>query len=157
MAGAWAGGNVASPTLVQEMLDMFTMNTMSSVLASSLASDVLAPEGLLVFTGAALPFKEPTPEMLAYNLSKTATHSLAINLAQSDQLPAQASVVTILPDVIDTENNRAGMPTADFATWVKPDSLSGLLKMWADGNNRPKNGSFALIKVEKGMAVPEFI
>lgn len=37
--------------------------------------------GLLVFTGAALPFKEPTPSMLAYALSKTATHAISLNAA----------------------------------------------------------------------------
>lgn len=53
--------------------------------------------------------------------------------------------------------NREAMPNADHSQWVSPDSMAGLLKMWADGNNRPKNGSFAIIKNEKGMAIPEFV
>ena len=53
--------------------------------------------------GAAGPFKEPTPEMLGYNLSKTATHSLAMNLSKSSKMAKDSRVVTILPEVIDTE------------------------------------------------------
>jgi len=60
---------------------MFKINTMSAVLSSYIANQYLMDGGLLVLTGAALPFKEPTPDMLAYALSKTSTHSLAVNLA----------------------------------------------------------------------------
>jgi hypothetical protein len=33
--------------------------------------------GLLLFTGASAMFKEPTPNMLAYALSKAGTHAIA--------------------------------------------------------------------------------
>jgi hypothetical protein len=59
-----------------------------------------------MYIGAAAPFKEATPEMLGYNLAKTATHSLAMNLAKSNQLPLESRVITILPEVIDTQSNR---------------------------------------------------
>lgn len=62
-----------------------------------MATRYLKDKGLLVFTGAAAPFKEPTPGMLAYALSKTAVHSLAINMAQSSDLPKESVVTCILP------------------------------------------------------------
>jgi len=37
------------------------------------------------------------------------------------------------------------------------NSLAGIIKMWADGQNRPANGSLAIIKNVKGAAVPEFV
>ena len=154
VAGGWAGGNITSPSLMSDMQSQFNINTMSSVLAGQLAARHLKPNGLLVLTGAALPFLEPTPDMLAYSLSKAATHSLAANLAST---LLNTTVVTLLPGVIDTESNRINMSEADKSSWVTTNSLSGLVKMWADGNNQPKTGAFAIIKNHQGMAVPEFI
>lgn len=58
---------------------------------------------------------------------------------------------------IDTPQNREAMPNENFSTWAKPEQISGLLRMWADGNNLPNNGSFALLNVQKGSVVPEYI
>lgn len=58
---------------------------------------------------------------------------------------------------IDTPQNRQSMPDADFSTWAKPEQIAGLLRMWADGNNLPKTGSFAMLNVKAGSIVPEFI
>ena len=49
------------------------------------------------------------------------------------------------------------MPNADFSQWASIDGVAGLLRMWADGSNRPKNGSFAVLKSVNGAVVPEFI
>ncbi len=49
------------------------------------------------------------------------------------------------------------MPNADFSKWATLDGVAGLLRMWADGKNRPKNGSFAVLKNINGMVVPEFV
>ena len=38
------------------------------------------------------------------------------------------------------------MPDADFSKWTDPIKMSELLKMWADGTNRPSNGSFCILK-----------
>ena len=57
--------------------------------------------------------------MLAYALAKTGVHSLASSLARRLQ-PAQSSVVTMLPEVIDTPANREAMPKADFSKWAQP-------------------------------------
>jgi len=29
--------------------------------------------------------------------------------------------------------------------------------MWAEGNNRPENGSFAVLENQKGMLLPKFV
>ena len=49
------------------------------------------------------------------------------------------------------------MADADFSKWTHPDSMAALLKMWAEGNNRPQNGSFSVLKNANGMCVPEFV
>lgn len=53
--------------------------------------------------------------------------------------------------------NRQNMPDADFNKWADPNKVAGLLKMWSEGQNRPENGSFAILRVNNGMVVPEFI
>lgn len=57
--------------------------------------------------------------MLAYALSKTGVDYLATALAEKAK-SFDGRVVTILPHVIDTENNRKFMADADFSTWSKP-------------------------------------
>ena len=49
------------------------------------------------------------------------------------------------------------MPDADFSEWVSMESLSELIKKWADGNIRPINGSFVLINSKKGEASPQIL
>ena len=70
------------------------MNAESSILAASLASKILAkPSGLLVFVGAKAVAVHPTPEMLAYAMSKSAVASLASNMA----INSGFSVTLLLP------------------------------------------------------------
>ena len=57
--------------------------------------------------------------MIAYALSKTGVHYLAKALAEKAHT-FNGNVVTILPNVIDTEMNRKFMADSDFSTWAKP-------------------------------------
>jgi len=49
------------------------------------------------------------------------------------------------------------MPSHDCSKWTKPEGMAALLKMWADGYNRPKSGSFAVLKNKDNYVVPEFV
>jgi dihydropteridine reductase len=60
-------------------------------------------------------------------------------------------------ETIDTEANRKAMPTADFKTWASPDQISGLIRGWAEGLNRPITGSMVHLKVKSGSVVGEFV
>jgi hypothetical protein len=66
-------------------------------LAGHLATKYLLPNSVLLFTGAAKIFKESSPEMLGYHIAKTATHSLALTLKDSSELPNNTVIITILP------------------------------------------------------------
>jgi hypothetical protein len=65
--------------------------------AGHLATKFLNSKGLLVLTGAAVPFREPTPGMLAYAIAKTGSHAISLNLSQRDCIPPDSIVTTILP------------------------------------------------------------
>ena len=88
----------------------------SSVVAAHLSCSLLASGGLLALTGSAAALA-PTPGMVGYGMAKAATHHLVSTVAASG-LPEGAKVVGLLPSVIDTPGNRAGMPDADTSTWT---------------------------------------
>jgi dihydropteridine reductase len=136
---------------------MIEINLYPTLLTCHLATRFLNENGLIVLTGAAAAFKDVTPGNLAYGLAKTAVHSLALNLSTRESIPTTSTVSTILPEIIDTPGNREAMPGADFSKWSSPSAIAGLLKMWADGDNRPQNGSFAVLKCINGSIVPDFV
>jgi hypothetical protein len=49
------------------------------------------------------------------------------------------------------------MPDADFSEWHDPLKIAELIKMWSDGVNRPENGTFSILKNQKGMVIPDFV
>ena len=64
--------------------------------------------------------------MGAYAASKAGVHSLTQALAE--ELKGDGVTVNaVLPSIIDTPTNRADMPKADFATWVRPDELAAVM------------------------------
>ena len=147
---------------------MMRINLLPSLLTAHVATYSLADNGFLLFTGAGAIFKEASPNLMGYSLAKIATHGLALNMAFRDQgivagstvssgIPSDSVVTTILPGVINTPANREAMPDEDFEQWHSPSGIAGLVQSWADGHNRPENGSFALIKNEGGCIVPEFV
>jgi dihydropteridine reductase len=104
--------------------------------------------------------------MIGYALAKTGVHTLAMNMFGSI-LPSDSSIITILPyiikvanyfrETIDTPGNREAMPKADFSTWAKPDQISGLVRSWAEGLNRPISGSMVHLRVKNSTVIPEFV
>ena len=130
---------------------------MSALLAGHLAAHYLAPKGLLVFTGAKAVYLGPTPGMIGYHIAKTSTHAIAQNMATLTNIPKDSTVVTILPETLDTPANREAMPEVDHSKWAKCDQVAALLKMWAQGENLPKNGSFAILEVNNGCVSTKFL
>jgi NAD(P)-dependent dehydrogenase (short-subunit alcohol dehydrogenase family) len=93
---------------------MFNVCLYPALVASHVSTKLINEKGLILLTGAAAPFLDTTPTMIAYNLAKVATHSIALNLSQSD-IPNECSVVTILPKTIVTPMNLENMPDADHS------------------------------------------
>jgi NAD(P)-dependent dehydrogenase (short-subunit alcohol dehydrogenase family) len=64
--------------------------------------------------------------MGAYAASKAGVHSLTEAL--SEELKADGITVNaVLPSILDTPANRADMPKADFAAWVRPEELAAVM------------------------------
>ena len=136
---------------------MAQKNLRSALLAGHLATRFLAPQSMLMFTGAAAVFDGPVNFAYGYALSKAATHTLAVQMAEREEIPESSTVVTILPGVIDTPANQSDMPDADKSEWQPPEKIAQLVTSWAAGENRPQNGSFARLAYKNECIIPEFI
>ena len=136
---------------------MDKLNFQTALLTGHLSTKYLAPNGFLMLTGAAAVFEGPVNFAYGYAMSKAATHNLALQLAERTEIPESASVCTILPQVIDTPANRNDMPDVDKSEWQPPEKIAELVRAWAEGDNRPVNGSFAKLSYKNGCIVPEFV
>lgn len=67
------------------------------MLTSHLATRYLGEQGLLLLTGAAAVFSGPTNFAFAYGLTKSATHSLTLQMAERTDIPRTSNVICILP------------------------------------------------------------
>lgn len=145
VAGGWQGGNAASKEFLPSIVHMYECNVLGAALAASLAPS-LTQTGLLVFTSAKASLS-PTPGMLAYGVAKAAINQLATSLASKDSgLPENSTVLTILPETLDTEANRRAMPNADFASWTPLELVSEKLVEWTTKkDHRPPSASLVTI------------
>ncbi len=102
---------------------MFRMNLLTAVAASQAALPYLlkSASGRVVNIGAAGAMKGAAG-MGAYAASKMGVARLTEALAE-ELKQRGITVNALLPSTIDTPPNRADMPDADFARWVRPEQI----------------------------------
>jgi NAD(P)-dependent dehydrogenase (short-subunit alcohol dehydrogenase family) len=106
---------------------LYTVNLRTAVCASKavLPHLIAAGSGRIVNIGAGAAVKA-SAGMGAYAASKAGVAKLTEAL--SEEMKAHGITVNaVLPSIIDTAANRADMPKADFAKWVKPDAIAALI------------------------------
>ena len=106
---------------------LFLLNVQTASNASRAAIPHLRRSGAgrIVNVGANAALKASLG-MGAYAASKAGVHSLTQALAE--ELKADGVTVNaVLPSILDTPANRADMPKADFAAWVRPDELAAVM------------------------------
>lgn len=114
--------------------------------------------------------------MIPYGCTKAAVHSLVKHLtAEGSGMPQGgmdmtftifllhysnigsqqilATVVGLLPVMLDTASNRQTMPDADFTTWTPPAYVAELMIEWASAD-RPQNGALVALKTSKKITQP---
>src|SRR5436190_21757968 len=76
----------------------------------------------------------------AYSASKSAV--LRLTEALADELKASdINVNCIMPATIDTPQNRAAQPNADFTKWVEPSAIAEVILFLASAASRASNGA----------------
>ncbi len=129
LAGGYASGTIQSTdeATIRKMMEV-NFETAYNVARPLFTKMIAQPEGARIVLVGARPALSPSDgkKSIAYALSK----SLLFRLAEF--LNAEGSthnVITsvIVPSTIDTPQNRAAMPKADFSKWVSPEQLAGIL------------------------------
>jgi NAD(P)-dependent dehydrogenase (short-subunit alcohol dehydrogenase family) len=105
---------------------MHAMNVVTAVNASRAALPHLAKSGngRIVNIGA-MGALQAGAGMGPYAASKAGVHRLTEALAA--EWKGKVTVNAVLPSTIDTAANRASMPTANFAKWVRPLELAEVI------------------------------
>ena len=81
-----------------------------------------------------------TPNNGAYSASKAAAQRILESMA-AELGKLGITVNGIVPSTIDTPQNRAGSPNADYSKWVKPDEIANAILFLASDESRAINGA----------------
>ena len=114
-------------SMVEGWHRLFVVNVQTAANASRAAIPHLRRSlaGRIVNVGANAALKA-SMGMGPYAASKAGVHSLTESL--SEELKGDGVTVNaVLPSIIDTPTNRADMPKADFASWVRPEELAAVM------------------------------
>ncbi|MBJ7442280.1 MAG: SDR family NAD(P)-dependent oxidoreductase [Sphingopyxis sp.] len=143
IAGGFAWETVADGS-VATWDRLYAMNVRTALIASRALLPLLrANQGAIVNIGAAASVKAGAG-MGAYAASKSGVARLTEALAE-ELKDEGVRVNAILPSILDTPANRADMPDADYAKWVSPAQLAGVVAFLLSADATPITG--ALIPV----------
>lgn len=127
LVGGFAGGQPVSTTDDATFDQMINVNlrTAFRMIRAVLPGMQEAGTGRILVIGSRAG-EEPIAGFSAYNISKAGVAALIRTVAlETKRTGITANLVA--PSVIDTAATRASMPSADYAKWVKPESIAKLL------------------------------
>jgi short-subunit dehydrogenase len=136
-AGGFAMNDIAS-TSVKELEFQYQLNFLT---AYNLVRLVLAKmkeqgHGRIFFIGSMVGIDTNKAKgMSAYGLGK----SLLVGLANIINAECEGTAIkahVIVPNTIDTPQNRAAMPNADFSKWEKPSEIAVIIGKYAQGDKQ---------------------
>jgi NAD(P)-dependent dehydrogenase (short-subunit alcohol dehydrogenase family) len=105
---------------------MYALNVLTALNASRSAIPHLSASGAgRIINVGAMGALQAGAGMGPYAASKAGVHRLTEALAA--EWKGKIAVNAVLPSTIDTAANRASMPNADFAKWVRPEELADVI------------------------------
>ncbi|HEU5219737.1 MAG TPA: SDR family NAD(P)-dependent oxidoreductase [Gemmatimonadales bacterium] len=139
-----AGGFLAKPITETSRADLdkqVEINLVTAFLCCREAVRALRKNGGGRIVNVAARIVElPAGGMAAYSVSKAGVAALSRALAVEVR-PDGILVNAVLPSIIDTPANRAGMPKADFDKWPKPIELARAILWLASPENTLTSGT----------------
>jgi len=144
--GGYAGGTKLWEVDTKIFDRMLTLNLSSGFVLARAASKVMVKQqaGAIVNIAAKAAIDHPAG-LSAYSASKAAALALIDSLA-ADLKGTGVRVNSVLPSIIDTEANRTAMPTANFASWPKPEDIARVVAFLCSDD----------AKVVQGAAIPVY-
>ena len=140
-----AGGFRMGPPLHETLLEtwdfMMDLNARSVFLASRAVLPHMIRHGYgRIVSVSARAALQPKARMAPYCASKAAVITLTQSLAAEHKLD-DINVNCILPGTVDTPQNRADMPDADFDNWVSPADLASVILFLSSDAARAVKGA----------------
>jgi NAD(P)-dependent dehydrogenase (short-subunit alcohol dehydrogenase family) len=125
--GGWRGGRAVHETDLTDWDFLFNINLRTTLLCCrAVVPPMLKQQRGRIVTVASRDGLAGTAGYAAYSASKSAVLRLTESLA--DELKASnINVNCVLPSTLDTPQNRAAMPEADFSRWVEPAAVADVI------------------------------
>ncbi len=125
--GAYAGGVKLWQLDTKTFDQMLALNLRSGFLLARAAAPAMLKQGRgAIVNVASQAAVNHWAGAAAYVASKAAAVAMIDSLAE-DLKGTGVRANSILPSIIDTEENRKDMPAADFAKWPKPDDIARVI------------------------------
>ncbi len=127
LAGGFAMGMSTYDASDEQWDHLFKLNvlTLRNTLKAAVPVLVSRGAGSIVNVGA-YGALNGAADLSAYCASKSTVMRLTESLSEEIKHKG-VNVNAVLPTVIDTAPNRAGMPDADFSAWVSPEQLANVI------------------------------
>jgi NAD(P)-dependent dehydrogenase (short-subunit alcohol dehydrogenase family) len=133
-AGGFAMASVVDTSLAQ-FDAMYRLNAVTCFLSCREAIRAMRPQGGgRIVNVAARPAVSPTGGLIAYTTSKAAVASMTQCLAEEVR-GEDILVNAVLPSIIDSPANRAGMPDANHQAWPTPAQIAEAVSFLASPRN----------------------
>jgi NAD(P)-dependent dehydrogenase (short-subunit alcohol dehydrogenase family) len=142
LVGGYSGGTLLADTPLAVWTRMIDLNLTSAYLVSRFAIPRLLEAGQggsLVFVSSRAAL-EGRRERGAYAASKAGLIALAQAIAEEYAARGLRSNV-LLPDTIDTEDNRRAMPAANRTSWIAPEAVARTILFLASDASRAITGA----------------
>ncbi len=139
--GTWRGGKPVHEAPLKDWDFLFDTNLRTTLLmARAVVPGMLRQKTGKIIAIAARNALAGAANVAAYSAAKAAVVRLMESLS-AEVKTAGINVNTVLPSVIDTPQNRAGMPDADYARWVEPAALADVILFLASDAARAIHGA----------------
>src|SRR5437867_334830 len=139
--GAWRGGKPVHETDLADWDFLLNVNLRTTLLCCRAVIPQMLKQGRgKIVNVASRDGIAGSAGYAAYSASKSAVIRLTEALA--DEVKASnINVNCILPSTIDTPQNRAAQPTADFTKWVEPSAIADVTLYLASDASRAIHGA----------------
>lgn len=125
--GGFEAGKPLHETSIEVWESMIQKNARTAfVVCRAVLPHMLARRSGKIVTVGAMAGRKGGANLAGYAASKAAVINLTETLS-AEVRPYGINVNCVLPGTIDTPENRASMPDADFSRWIAPESLAAAI------------------------------
>jgi NAD(P)-dependent dehydrogenase (short-subunit alcohol dehydrogenase family) len=141
LVGGFASGPRVHETDPDEFERMLRLNLRPGFLIARAAMPRLVERGGGAYVGvSARPALKPFPGAAGYITAKAGVLAF-VQALDAEYRDAGVRCNAILPSVIDTPQNRAAMPDADYAKWVTPEAIAKVVRFLVSEDSAPTSGA----------------